>query len=382
MSKSTIVFVPTKKECNNLMVSEKLKQEVLIIHGDINQKQREASIEAFKAGKVNVLVATDVAARGLDIPMVDLVIQSEPPKEIDSYIHRAGRTARAGRTGTCITLYTKMTEGLLTRIESKAKISFKRIGAPQRQDIINASIKDIKSKLSQIHETSVNGFKKEASNLLEEYESNELVSRLLAFLAGQTEEMKSRSILCGAESFVTYQLDTDKEFYSTSFVWNCLRKVFPQEILERARGMKPYKTMKGAAFDIAEGDVKEAELAIKSFKAINPGFAIKKCESLPELATGDIKANLPIKKRRDIFVGNLPYHSTESDLWGHFASNGITKDGLEVRYVFDKESGNHKGFCFVSVYDDDKFNKILNMKNKNMNGKMLRIDDALNKKPR
>ena len=58
------------------MVSDKLKQEVQIIHGDINQKQREASINAFKSGKVNVLVATDVASRGLDIPMIDLVIQS------------------------------------------------------------------------------------------------------------------------------------------------------------------------------------------------------------------------------------------------------------------------------------------------------------------
>jgi ATP-dependent RNA helicase DDX21 len=379
MHKSTIVFVPTKKECNILMVSEKLKQEVLIIHGDINQKQREASIEAFKSGKVNVLVATDVASRGLDIPMVDLVIQSEPPKEIDSYIHRAGRTARAGRTGTCITLYTKMTEGLLTRIEQKAKINFKKIGAPQRKDIINASIRDIKSKLSDIHESSIVGFQKEATNLLTEYEPTEIVSRLLAFLAGQTDEMKSRSILCGAEGFVTYQLDATKEFYANSYVWGCLRKVFPQSILERARGMKVYKSQKGAVIDLQESDVKEAELAIKSFKVVNPGFTIKKCDELPELAGVDHRPSIDVRKRKDVFIGNLPYHCTEDDLINHLASNGITKEGMDVRFVNDKETGTHKGFCFVSVYDDDKFSKILTMKNKVMGGKQLRIDDAANK---
>lgn len=381
MKKSTIVFVPTKRECNNLMVSDKLKQEVLIIHGDINQKQREASIQAFKAGKVNVLVATDVAARGLDIPMVDLVIQSEPPKEIDSYIHRAGRTARAGRTGTCITLYTKMTEGLLSRIEHNAKVSFKKIGAPQNQDIINASIRDIKDSLSKIHETSIKNFLKEAENLLLTYEPTDLVSRLLAFMSGQTSEMKSKSIICGAEGFVTYQLDTDREFQSASFAWSCLRKVIPQPILDKVKGLRTFKTMKGAIFDIEEADLKEVELAIKSFKSHSPGFKIFKCETLPELTNSDQRAgraNFESTKRRDVFVGNLPYHATEKDVEAHLVSNGISLDGVEIRMVLDRETGTHKGFCFVSAYDDNKFAQITGMKNKNMGGKILRVDDASN----
>jgi len=79
-NKATIVFVNTKRECNELMISDKIKQEVQIIHGDINQNQRSATIEGFKNGKFKCLIATDVASRGLDIPMVDLVIQSDPPK--------------------------------------------------------------------------------------------------------------------------------------------------------------------------------------------------------------------------------------------------------------------------------------------------------------
>jgi ATP-dependent RNA helicase DDX21 len=70
-------------------------------------------MKRFKEGKFQVLVATDVAARGLDIPAIELVIQIEPPKDTETYIHRSGRTARAGRSGTCITFYNKKTIDLL-----------------------------------------------------------------------------------------------------------------------------------------------------------------------------------------------------------------------------------------------------------------------------
>ena len=65
------------------------------------------TLKWFREGKFKVLVATDVASRGLDIPDVDLVIQLEPPKDVETYIHWAGRTARAGKKGKCITFYAK-----------------------------------------------------------------------------------------------------------------------------------------------------------------------------------------------------------------------------------------------------------------------------------
>lgn len=64
-------------------------------------------MKRFREGKFRVLVATDVASRGLDIPNVDVVIQVEPPQEVETYIHRSGRTARAGKDGVAITFYTK-----------------------------------------------------------------------------------------------------------------------------------------------------------------------------------------------------------------------------------------------------------------------------------
>lgn len=121
------------------------------MHGDIAQNQREVTLKRFKEGKFNVLVATDVASRGLDIPNVDLVIQLEPPQDTETYIHRSGRTARAGLSGTCITFYTKKSQYLAQQIEHEAGIKFKVIGAPQPEDVIRAKSKGMLKNLTQVN---------------------------------------------------------------------------------------------------------------------------------------------------------------------------------------------------------------------------------------
>lgn len=78
----TIIFCETKKEANEIFSKAGLKQEAHVLHGDIPQKQREVSFKSFKEGKLKCLIATNVAARGLDIPEVDLIVQLEPPKDV------------------------------------------------------------------------------------------------------------------------------------------------------------------------------------------------------------------------------------------------------------------------------------------------------------
>jgi ATP-dependent RNA helicase DDX21 len=102
------------------------------MHGDISQFQREATLKKFRESRLNVLVATDVASRGLDIPNVDLVIQIEPPKDTESYIHRSGRTARAGKDGSCITFFERTNSYLIDMIQSQAGIKIDEIPAPKR----------------------------------------------------------------------------------------------------------------------------------------------------------------------------------------------------------------------------------------------------------
>lgn len=77
------------------------------IHGDLSQPARTAALTAFRSGSCPLLIATDVAARGLDVPDVDVVLNYTFPLTIEDYVHRIGRTARAGRTGTAYTLFTK-----------------------------------------------------------------------------------------------------------------------------------------------------------------------------------------------------------------------------------------------------------------------------------
>ncbi|WP_327047807.1 DEAD/DEAH box helicase [Microbispora sp. NBC_01189] len=100
----TMVFCETKRACD--MVAEQLKDKgfaVAAVHGDLGQGQREQALRAFRNGKINVLVATDVAARGIDIDDVTHVVNYDCPQDEKAYVHRIGRTGRAGRTGVAVT---------------------------------------------------------------------------------------------------------------------------------------------------------------------------------------------------------------------------------------------------------------------------------------
>ena len=100
-----LVFVNTKRGCDRLVDDLKeLDIQARAIHGDLDQARRDRALRQFGLGQVHVLVATDVAARGLHIDGVDIVLQFDPPDDHKTYLHRAGRTARAGATGVVATL--------------------------------------------------------------------------------------------------------------------------------------------------------------------------------------------------------------------------------------------------------------------------------------
>ncbi len=124
---SAIVFTRTKSGADR--VSKRLRRsgiQAATIHGDLSQRERSAALAAFRRGIRRVLVATDVAARGLDIPSVSHVINFDMPDEPDVYIHRVGRTARMGREGHAISLVTPQEREVLGRIERALGITLER----------------------------------------------------------------------------------------------------------------------------------------------------------------------------------------------------------------------------------------------------------------
>ncbi|KAF5737859.1 DEAD-box ATP-dependent RNA helicase 53 isoform 1 [Tripterygium wilfordii] len=102
-----IVFTQTKRDADRLAYAMARNLRCEALHGDISQSQRERTLSGFRDGHFNVLVATDVASRGLDIPNVDLVIHYELPNTSETFVHRSGRTGRAGKKGTAILMYTQ-----------------------------------------------------------------------------------------------------------------------------------------------------------------------------------------------------------------------------------------------------------------------------------
>lgn len=116
------VPVQTKRDADELATGPAFKFLATgVLHGDMSQNARDSTLENFKRGKFRVLVATDVAARGIDISGIDLVLQYQMPQNSDSYVHRAGRTGRAGKTGVSIVLHTERDERALRSLEFQAR---------------------------------------------------------------------------------------------------------------------------------------------------------------------------------------------------------------------------------------------------------------------
>jgi ATP-dependent RNA helicase DeaD len=131
-----IIFCNTKMRVNYVTaVLQRFGYNADQISSDLTQSARDKVIKRFRDGSLRFLVATDVAARGIDIPEMSHVIQYEPPEDLESYIHRAGRTGRAGASGTAITLINYTEKSQITRIGAFYKIEFEERPLPRKEDV-------------------------------------------------------------------------------------------------------------------------------------------------------------------------------------------------------------------------------------------------------
>ena len=131
-----LIFVRTKTETVDL--AEKLQARgytAAALNGDVPQKQRERTVDNFKAGKLDILVATDVAARGLDVERVSLVVNYDIPYDTESYVHRIGRTGRAGRSGDAILFVAPRERNMLRNIERATRQPIELMELPSSEAV-------------------------------------------------------------------------------------------------------------------------------------------------------------------------------------------------------------------------------------------------------
>ena len=129
---SVIIFSSTKKVVREIVVSLKSKKfKVAEISSDLDQKERESTLLEFKAHKIQILVATDILARGIDIKEISLVINYDVPHDAEDYVHRVGRTARADQTGVALTFISPKDQRNFSEIEALIETEVKKIPMPQ-----------------------------------------------------------------------------------------------------------------------------------------------------------------------------------------------------------------------------------------------------------
>jgi ATP-dependent RNA helicase DDX21 len=186
-------------------------------------------LNGFKDGKVNILIATDVAARGLDIPNVDLVIQMHPPWDVESYIHRAGRTARAGKHGRCITFYNSRERGMIDKISFKAGVEFKRRNIPKPEELVENSIRHLEHSLKPVNTEVLDLFKEKATEMIMQKGALEAVSTALAYLTGAPSMLKRKSVLTGRPGYVTLKFSQSKPIRDKGGLINLINSLMPNE---------------------------------------------------------------------------------------------------------------------------------------------------------
>ena len=283
-----IIFTQTKREADEVTATLGRRMTTEVLHGDIVQAQRERTLKRFRDGRFNVLVATDVAARGLDISDVDLVVNYELPHDVESFVHRCGRTGRANKKGAAIAMYTPREQGRIRAIVRETGVQFRAINPPTGFEVMTASAEQATYEMSMVEDELLPYFTPAAEKLLAAAEANtegrstvETLAAALAALSGHTEPPPPRSMLTGDVGLTTMVARGDL--------------IQPRDLLramssvnrEAANGVGRIRVLKdnsGLCFDMAHDQVK-AFMAVADELVLEDGgsIEIEKVNSLPEL---------------------------------------------------------------------------------------------------
>ncbi|MBM76718.1 MAG: DEAD/DEAH box helicase [Proteobacteria bacterium] len=182
-----IIFCRTRLETTDIVVQLRKDGYIVdVLNGDLSQKQRDWVMRQFRSKELQLLVATDVAARGLDVNNLTHVINFNMPDELEVYVHRSGRTGRAGQKGTALSLMSKREHNKLKALKKMVKQPFNQHQIPTGPEIYQAQLTAMLNKLdsTSASEEILQQYDDLIDEKLKQYDSRELIQRLLNLLCG------------------------------------------------------------------------------------------------------------------------------------------------------------------------------------------------------
>ena len=193
--RKAIIFCNTKRKVDNLIeILKRNRYKAEALHGDIKQAQRDRIMKKLKAGEFQILVATDVAARGIDVQELDLVINYDIPQDDEYYVHRIGRTGRNGSCGVAYTFIVGREKRRIMEIEKYAKTKIKEGSIPTVADVAVVKNKKIVEEIQEIINSNVFCNEEIIDELIKNGNSIELIVKALVTKAYKTEDATKKEI--------------------------------------------------------------------------------------------------------------------------------------------------------------------------------------------
>lgn len=272
-----MIFVQTKKQAHRIHIMlGLLGLKVAELHGNLTQPQRLQALDMFKQKQVDFLVATDVAARGLDINGVQTVINFVMPATIEHYIHRVGRTARAGRAGVSVSLAGEQERKIVKEVIKKAK-------RPVKSRIIPLDIiEKYKEKLGKLEDQ------------IEQILREELEERLLNKMENQTNR---------AEKLLKGELDAKRPWFQTKKQRKEEKERLSIKSTKKVVGKKASRNKKETAEDRIKDEV--SKVALLQAKLAKKKHKLKKLSTVHDDTVGNTSKGAKVKKKKTNF----------NDLW-------------------------------------------------------------------
>ena len=178
----SVVFCRTKRDTQS--IAEKLIEDgynAAALHGDLSQAQRDGVMKSFRGRQIQMLVATDVAARGIDVDDVTHVINYQLPDDVETYTHRSGRTGRAGKTGTSIVIITKSERRKIAQIERIMKTDFKEKTIPTGEEICEVQLFHLVNKVKEVKvDAEIEKYLPKIEEELNDLSKEELIRRMFS----------------------------------------------------------------------------------------------------------------------------------------------------------------------------------------------------------